>query len=52
MFRINRGSACGNDVAHPDPLEQPERFPDPIDELPSNVRSLIREIATDGGEDA
>ena len=49
MFRINRGSACGQDVAHPDPLEQPERFRDPVEELPTSVQALIRNVATDGG---
>ncbi|WP_245779423.1 DUF7563 family protein [Halostagnicola kamekurae] len=50
--RLGEGSAAGEDLDDVDPLEQPDRFGVPIDQLSSNVRSLVesRAIATDGGE--
>ncbi|WP_435551987.1 DUF7563 family protein [Natrinema sp. CGMCC1.2065] len=50
--RISEGSAAGKEVDHPDPLEQPERFEGSFAELPEQVRAVVAEVATDGGEPA
>ena len=51
--RLGKGSAAGKDVGDVDPLENPNRFGVPLEQLPTNVRSLVesRAVATDGGED-
>ena len=51
--RLGQGSAAGKEIVDVDPLEQPGRFGVPIEDLPSNVRSLVesRAVATDGGEE-
>ncbi|WP_425493190.1 DUF7563 family protein [Halovivax cerinus] len=48
--RIDRGSAAGRSVSIVDPLDEPGRFGEPIDELPATVQALCRQVATDGGE--
>ena len=48
--RLADGSAAGLDVAGVDPLDQPERFGVSTDDLSPAVRSLCRQVATDGGE--
>ncbi|ELZ09393.1 hypothetical protein C479_11255 [Halovivax asiaticus JCM 14624] len=48
--RIDRGSAAGKSVPIADPLENPGRFGEPLNELPSAVQALCRPVATDGGE--
>ncbi|THE64499.1 hypothetical protein D8Y22_12715 [Salinadaptatus halalkaliphilus] len=51
--RLAEGSAAGQHVPLPDPLEDPSRFNSTLEDLPTQVRSVIesRAVATDGGED-
>ncbi|WIV68444.1 DUF7563 family protein [Natrialbaceae archaeon AArc-T1-2] len=47
--RLANGSAAGLDVGSVDPLDSPDRFGVPFDELNPAVRSLCQTVATDGG---
>ncbi|GAB3676913.1 DUF7563 family protein [Halopiger thermotolerans] len=52
--RLTDGSAAGKNVPISDPLEDPTRFNESYEDLPSQVQAVCRdgaaEVATDGGE--
>ena len=48
--RLSEGSAAGQEVDSIDPLEEPVRFGKQFNDLPARVRTMCRNIATDGGE--